>query len=593
MHVVTFYSFKGGVGRTLALANVALELVRRGRRVLVVDFDLEAPGLTTLPAFSAAQGRVGIVDFVDDYRRSKVAPEVRNYLSKCDTVLDGQLWFMSAGKNDPGYASRLASIDWRKLYDDEDGYLLFEDLKAQWRQFAQPDYVLIDSRTGHTDVAGVCTRHLADAIVALFLPNAPNILGLGRVVSEIRSEGRHRKHPQEIYFVASNVPRLDDENEILSAQMTEARAVFGTEKFGTIHHYDALALLQQSVFVIDRRKTLLAREYIELVDTVVRGNLDDREGALSLLRESLNRQSRTNLSDEVLDRIAEGHSKDGEVLGALGRVFESRGDYASAFPYYSRAIDAGSDVAEMRVRRATTHRILNRPTDAVADLREVASRPAVDESNYARALLSLAELDPAWFGQAPLRALSEGVQLRVAQALMGQREHLGIAERFLRAQPNASIDPSGQLVLCLIGQRKFQEALELIRHQDDFTGIAAEFNQAICIWGVTGTPPVERFETVLAMHSSSGKKGANYFQCMAMVAIVLNRQELKADFLREARRWIRELPRKTFSSWRYLELNVDQFVHDLDEIEAFDLRVGRPPFLPEQEELFPVLRDSR
>ncbi len=43
--VVTFYSFKGGVGRTQALADVAVLLARYGHRVLMVDWDLEAPGL--------------------------------------------------------------------------------------------------------------------------------------------------------------------------------------------------------------------------------------------------------------------------------------------------------------------------------------------------------------------------------------------------------------------------------------------------------------------------------------------------------------------------------------------------------------------
>ena len=37
--LVTFYSWKGGVGRTLALANTAVQLARRGRRVLMVDWD--------------------------------------------------------------------------------------------------------------------------------------------------------------------------------------------------------------------------------------------------------------------------------------------------------------------------------------------------------------------------------------------------------------------------------------------------------------------------------------------------------------------------------------------------------------------------
>jgi MinD-like ATPase involved in chromosome partitioning or flagellar assembly len=43
--ITTFYSYKGGVGRTMALANIAVLLARRGLRVLAVDWDLEAPGL--------------------------------------------------------------------------------------------------------------------------------------------------------------------------------------------------------------------------------------------------------------------------------------------------------------------------------------------------------------------------------------------------------------------------------------------------------------------------------------------------------------------------------------------------------------------
>ncbi len=43
--IVTFYSYKGGVGRSMALANVAFELAKQGKKILMVDWDLEAPGL--------------------------------------------------------------------------------------------------------------------------------------------------------------------------------------------------------------------------------------------------------------------------------------------------------------------------------------------------------------------------------------------------------------------------------------------------------------------------------------------------------------------------------------------------------------------
>ena len=44
--ITTFYSFKGGVGRTMALANVAFLAAMNGKRVLAMDWDLEAPGLS-------------------------------------------------------------------------------------------------------------------------------------------------------------------------------------------------------------------------------------------------------------------------------------------------------------------------------------------------------------------------------------------------------------------------------------------------------------------------------------------------------------------------------------------------------------------
>src|ERR1039458_9634922 len=45
-YVFTFYSYKGGVGRSLAVMNVAYTLAGGGRHVLIVDMDLEGPGIS-------------------------------------------------------------------------------------------------------------------------------------------------------------------------------------------------------------------------------------------------------------------------------------------------------------------------------------------------------------------------------------------------------------------------------------------------------------------------------------------------------------------------------------------------------------------
>ena len=63
---------------------------------------------------------------------------------------------MPAGRRgDRTYRHALANLNWQRLYKEEEGFLLFEDTKEGWRQELKPDYVLIDSHTGDTDVLGI------------------------------------------------------------------------------------------------------------------------------------------------------------------------------------------------------------------------------------------------------------------------------------------------------------------------------------------------------------------------------------------------------------------------------------------------------
>ena len=77
MIVVTFYSFKGGVGRSMALANVAELLAKKGRRVVVCDFDLEAPGIERFAVDNDHVAREmhswpGVVDLLTEYKQAVV-----------------------------------------------------------------------------------------------------------------------------------------------------------------------------------------------------------------------------------------------------------------------------------------------------------------------------------------------------------------------------------------------------------------------------------------------------------------------------------------------------------------------------------------
>ncbi|WP_103354233.1 CATRA system-associated protein [Amycolatopsis sp. CA-128772] len=169
--VFTFYSYKGGVGRSFTLANIAVLLARWGHRVLCLDWDLEAPGLADyfrdrLPRRPGG----GVVDLVADFRRGRFAPEAHVLRLKDVGALD----FIAAGREDAGYIGQVQEIDWEALYEDGFGEYL-DKCREQWA--ADYDFVLIDSRTGISDIGGICTAHLPDHLVLLFTANRQSIHG--------------------------------------------------------------------------------------------------------------------------------------------------------------------------------------------------------------------------------------------------------------------------------------------------------------------------------------------------------------------------------------------------------------------------------
>jgi MinD-like ATPase involved in chromosome partitioning or flagellar assembly len=316
VYTITFYSFKGGVGRTLALVNVGAELAHRGRRVLLVDFDLEAPGLTNIELLRPAKSHPGLVEYTTEYLRTDQVPLVTDYLYEVKGPFigknKGSLWVMPAGRGDEHYRKSLARLDWQSLYRDHEGFLFFEETKLEWEEFVKPDYVLIDARTGHTDIEGICTRQLPDAVVVMFFPNEQNLTGLKQVGTHIRAEkdGGLRKDIK-LNFVMSNVPDLDDEDKTLRRlRQRFTQDVCENHPPLVIHHYQSMSLLNQAVFVKERPHSRLAKEYRKLTGALILGNPKDEE-APKLFRKDLTRLMRSlsardpEFTEDHLDRALE------------------------------------------------------------------------------------------------------------------------------------------------------------------------------------------------------------------------------------------------------------------------------------------------
>jgi MinD-like ATPase involved in chromosome partitioning or flagellar assembly len=187
-HVVTFYSYKGGVGRTFALADVAIMLARWGYSVLCVDWDLEAPGLHAFfrDQLPAEPGE-GVLELCSAWRT--LAPE--EAAAKGAAVhleAAGALTLLPAGLQDETYSSRLQQAAWGAWYADGMGDWV-EKLRSAWQR--RYDFVLIDSRTGLSDTAGICSIHLPNILVLLTSPNAQSVEGVQRVGAAAREAQSH------------------------------------------------------------------------------------------------------------------------------------------------------------------------------------------------------------------------------------------------------------------------------------------------------------------------------------------------------------------------------------------------------------------
>ncbi|MBC6417352.1 MAG: AAA family ATPase [Prochloron sp. SP5CPC1] len=133
--IVTFYSYKGGVGRTMAVANIAILLAQLGLRTLVVDWDLEAPGIERY--FRNWQTkRDGLLTLLTEAASTvnqESKPNWRDYVSIIDKGYKCPLSVITSGySSTKNYAQKILSFDWNSFFKNANGGEYIESLRNDW-----------------------------------------------------------------------------------------------------------------------------------------------------------------------------------------------------------------------------------------------------------------------------------------------------------------------------------------------------------------------------------------------------------------------------------------------------------------------------
>ncbi|WP_250301775.1 KGGVGR-motif variant AAA ATPase [Streptomyces sp. A 4/2] len=232
--IIAFHSFKGGVGRTLHAVALADLLASRGQHVLLIDADLEAPGITWM--YQAQGGRCDIAyDDVLALLHSSTDGEPTDAVQIAAAYLpnqevsrhagNGRVTILPSSRRTMLGPPRIGPSD--LLTEDRSPYFLSESLAAL-AVAAEADVIVLDLRAGASELSGpllldprvtrvfvstISSQSLrgTEAMIHRVGTHAPALVGMdpapGAIVTQYRLD-MHDGHADEAKTLLSNALSL-------------------------------------------------------------------------------------------------------------------------------------------------------------------------------------------------------------------------------------------------------------------------------------------------------------------------------------------------------------------------------------------------
>lgn len=210
---IVFFSIKGGVGRSTALAACAWKLAQLGKRVLVLDLDLESPGLSSSLLPQDRQPMFGITDWLIEDLVDNADSVLDDMIATSGLSHDGEIHVVPAhGKNAGEYIAKLGRVWMPKISNGsrEPWSARLQRLLQALEDRIQPDIVLIDSRAGIDEVASSCVTDLGANMVLLFALDGSQTWSGYRILFDHWQRAHVAERIRErLQIVAALVPEVD------------------------------------------------------------------------------------------------------------------------------------------------------------------------------------------------------------------------------------------------------------------------------------------------------------------------------------------------------------------------------------------------
>lgn len=389
MQTITFYSYKGGVGRTLAMANVAKWLSEFKKTVCMIDFDLEAPGLhfKFQQQLKTFEFKRGIVDYIHDFVTTKGVPKsIKDYVQTFHTnSKNPPIHFIPAGNvSSPEYWKKLSAISWNDLFykEDSQGVPFFLDLKEKIKKEINPQFLLVDSRTGISEISGITMSLYADKIVIIAANNDENLEGARDIIKNISNpENNFFEKKPEIVFVLSRIPypkySFEKRREASIIEEAKRKIKYKKEDEILIIHSDEELEVKESLKINYRqdKKIPIAEDYLHLFDKLTNSILRKEEiEKFNIIKEaeSLAQQAEEKDSDndkiELLTKAIDLHADNDNFFLNRGNAYYNKQEYEKALSDYRAGIELNENNYEFYYHRSWIYTKQKKYNLAIRDL---------------------------------------------------------------------------------------------------------------------------------------------------------------------------------------------------------------------------------
>lgn len=182
--VVSFYSYKGGVGRSVILIQTAYLLAKQGKKVAIIDLDIEAPSFNDIFEDDIKNNN-GIINYLfNKLYNINNEDSVVKFVSKLNINLNGEIYIVPAGEINFRYIKKLELLKEKRIYENQ---YIIEFIK-ELEKYYNVDYVLIDSRTGLNNWGALSVTDIADEVFLCGYPNKENVKGINLILSLIENK---------------------------------------------------------------------------------------------------------------------------------------------------------------------------------------------------------------------------------------------------------------------------------------------------------------------------------------------------------------------------------------------------------------------